>query len=82
MAEPNEEKVEEMEARMDVEGLINVLKYKGKWKAGVRDARAAAARALGDIRGTRAVEPLIEALQDTYSDDEYFVRQEKRWIGI
>jgi len=72
MTEPDEEKVKEMEAKMDVEGLINVLKYNGKWNAGIGDAKTTAAKALGEIRDTRAVEPLIQALQDAYFDEDFF----------
>jgi HEAT repeat protein len=51
-------KVEKLEEKKDVEGLINALKDKN-WLV-----RKDAAVALGEIGDERAVEPLIQALKD------------------
>jgi HEAT repeat protein len=50
--------MEEMEKRKDVEGLIKRLRHRDY------HVRLKAATALGNIRDKRAVEPLIEALND------------------
>jgi HEAT repeat protein len=66
--------VEKMEAKRDVKGLIRALGYrKNSWKH--RGVRRAAARALGQIGGPRAVEPLIAALKDVSWD----VRDAATW---
>jgi HEAT repeat protein len=49
--------VKEMEARKDVEGLVEAL------KAGGPEVRRSAAKSLGEIGDARAVESLIEALK-------------------
>ena len=56
-APPN---VEELKAKRDVPGLIKALAYEKDWRV-----RRTAAEALGQIRSTRAFEPLIAALRDT-----------------
>ena len=53
--------VEKMKARRDVNGLIRALGYKKD-----EYVRNAAARALGEIKDPRAVEPLIAALKGEY----------------
>ncbi|MCK4736590.1 MAG: HEAT repeat domain-containing protein [Methanophagales archaeon] len=53
--------VEKLEKKKDVQGLIKALQYKKD-----RDVRGAAAKALGNIRDKRAVEPLVQALKDEY----------------
>jgi HEAT repeat protein len=55
--------IEKLEAKRDVQGLIKALGYR-KSSA----IRKAAARALGQIKDTRAVEPLIGALKDEDRD--------------
>jgi len=55
-----------LEMNRDVEGLIKALKHRDD------DIRADAAKALGEIRDPRAVEPLIDALKP---DPDSFVRQ-------
>ena len=55
--------VEKMKARRNVNGLIKALGYKKDW-----EVRWDAARALGEIKDPRAVEPLSAALKD---ENEY-----------
>ena len=55
--------VEKMKARRDVNGLIKALGYKKD-----EYVRWYTARALGEIKDPRAVEPLIAALKDTDKD--------------
>jgi HEAT repeat protein len=59
-------KVETLKARKDIKGLIKALRYRKD--EGVRQA---AARALGEIKDPRAVEPLSAALKD----ERFSVRQ-------
>ncbi|CAD6492347.1 MAG: HEAT repeats [Candidatus Argoarchaeum ethanivorans] len=67
--EPN---VEELKEKNDVEGLINALEYRRESvKMDDVVVRSHAAMALGEIRGERAVEPLIKALQDKKWDISY-----------
>jgi tetratricopeptide (TPR) repeat protein len=54
--------VKKLKARRDVKGLIKALGYKRD-----NDLRWMAANALGELGDSRAVVPLIAALQDTYS---------------
>ena len=58
--------VEKMKARRNVNGLIKALGYKKDW-----EVRWDAARALGEIKDPRAVEPLSAALKD----ERFSVRQ-------
>jgi len=55
--------IEELKQKRDVKGLIRALGY-------VKDAkvRGGAAEALGELKDARAVEPLIGALKDRYTD--------------
>ncbi|MGB9872500.1 MAG: HEAT repeat domain-containing protein, partial [Anaerolineae bacterium] len=55
--------IEKMKARGDVKGLIKALGYEKDW-----EIRRDAARALGELKDARAVEPLIAALKDKDSD--------------
>lgn len=57
---PNTEK---LKAKNDVNGLIKALNYPKSWQV-----RRAAAKALGEMGDTRAVAPLIAALNDRDSD--------------
>jgi HEAT repeat protein len=67
--EPN---VEELKVKKDVEGLIMALGYR-KESVKMDDVlvRGYAAMTLGKIRNERAVEPLIQALQDKKWDISY-----------
>ena len=58
--------VEKLEAKQDVEGLINALRHKDE------HVQRKAAKALGKIGDKRAVEPLIQALKD----EDRYVRAE------
>lgn len=51
--------IEELKEKKDVKGLIKALKYKGD-----ENVRQKAAEALGEIKDTGAVKPLIKALDD------------------
>jgi len=51
--------IQELVDKNDVEGLLEMLNYKRNWAV-----REEAAKALGQIRDERVVEPLIEALKD------------------
>lgn len=51
--------VQQLKSDQDVDGLIEALKYKDD-----HNVRLAAASALGRIKDSRAVEPLISALED------------------
>jgi len=66
MSEPD---IEKMKANKDVEGLIRALKDEDYW------VRWRAAESLGRIGDKRAVEPLIEILNDT----NYMVQTEVAW---
>jgi HEAT repeat protein len=55
--------VQKMEEKEDVKGLIKALGYEKE-----SDVRESAAEALGAIGDSRAVEPLIKALNDADSD--------------
>lgn len=55
--------IEKMKAKRDVKGLIKALGYQRD--AGVRKG---AAMALGELKDSRAIEPLIAALKDRYYD--------------
>lgn len=54
--------VEKLEAKEDIKGLIEALRYKDS------EVRCNAAIALGNLGDTRAVKPLIHALQDENSN--------------
>jgi len=71
--------VKEMKAKRDVKGLIKALEYKkssDKWEH--RNVREAAAKALGELKDARAVEPLIAALKDSSSN----VRKAADALGV
>lgn len=53
--------VEKLYKKGDIEGLINALEYYRMW-----EVRKAAAKALGELRDPRAIEPLINALNDPF----------------
>ncbi|HUV79436.1 MAG TPA: HEAT repeat domain-containing protein [Candidatus Bathyarchaeia archaeon] len=55
--------VERMKGRKDVRGLIKALKDEDL------HVRSRAARALGEIKDARAVEPLIQALKEEEDED-------------
>ncbi|NQT48470.1 MAG: HEAT repeat domain-containing protein [Chloroflexi bacterium] len=57
LSKPNVEKVEKMEAKKDVKGLIKLLTYED------RDVRKAVTYALGEIGDAQAVEGLKQALK-------------------
>ena len=63
--EPN---IEELKASKNLKGLIEALNDK------YGDFRLEAARALGNIGDSRAIEPLIEALKD----EDNYVREAAR----
>ena len=52
-------KIEKMKANKDIDGLIDAVRYRRDWKTRMR-----AVDILGEIGDKRAVEPLIEALED------------------
>jgi HEAT repeat protein len=59
--------VEKMKIRRDVQGLIKTLAYKPKsYKSKDINARRSAARALGELKETQALGPLIVALENVY----------------
>ena len=64
-SEPN---IEELKASKNLKGLIEALNDK------YGDFRLEAARALGNIGDSRAIEPLIEALKD----EDNYVREAAR----
>lgn len=51
--------VARLKEKRDIKGLIKALKYRKNWLV-----RSRAAKALGEIGDTRAVEPLCVALKD------------------
>jgi len=51
--------VNELREKKDVEGLIRALGYERSWHV-----RVNAAEALGELKDSRAVEPLLQALRD------------------
>jgi HEAT repeat protein len=57
--------IEKLRARRDVKGLIKALSYQKDYKDNVHQW---AAEALGEIGDARAVEPLIVALKEGYTD--------------
>src|SRR5215469_8395380 len=58
--------VEQLQRRQNLRGLIKALRYQQDFAV-----RSAAAQALGQLGGARAVEPLLEAL----GDPSAFVRE-------
>ena len=68
--------IEKLEAHKNIKGLIKALKYNNNYVQGFAPEahyfRSSAAEALGKIGDKRAVEPLIEALRDSFSDVRYY----------
>jgi len=67
--------VEKLKARKNMKGLIKTLKYNDHY------VRGFAADALGEIGDSRAVEPLINALKDPFSDVQYYATRALGEIG-
>lgn len=68
--------IEKLKARGDVQALIKALRYKNQRdEQGSMYVRAGAARALGELGDSRAVEPLITALKD----ENAHVRRRATW---
>lgn len=66
--------IEKLEARKNTKGLIKALKYNKPVRGFEPEAhyfRCSAASALGKMGDKRTVEPLIEALRDSFSDVRY-----------
>jgi HEAT repeat protein len=70
--------VEHLKATGNIPGLIKALVYKGRDASWIRKA---AIEALGELRATAAVEPLLQALEDPHGDIRILAAGALRAIG-
>jgi HEAT repeat protein len=70
--------VERLKAAENISGLIKALSYKGRDASWVRKS---AIEALGELRATAAVEPLLQALKDPAGDIRILAAGALRAIG-